>query len=258
MDILQNDQILFDYAGLFHSQSEWIHPERAEKTYEIIYVTEGEVFIEEAGREYHLSRGNLLLLSPGLSHRGTRITSGVGFYWVHFHLKGAALPFTARHFQGFENAYLFRELLHYNNLPQIPTYLVSAILVHILADLCHLSEKALSRYDAKCEKIYEWLRINANATLTVERAAAQLGYSPDHLTRLCKKAYAMGARELINRFVIARAKELLCNTDKYVKEIAGELGFSGDKAFIGFFKYHEGCFPTAFRARFAKTHMNNR
>ena len=116
MYILQNDQILFDYAGLFHSQSEWIHPERVEKTYEIIYVTEGEVFIEEAGREYHLSRGNLLLLSPGLSQRGTRITAGVGFYWVHFHLKGAALPFTARHFQGFENAYLFRELLHYNNL----------------------------------------------------------------------------------------------------------------------------------------------
>lgn len=257
MDVLQTTQAVFDFAGLFQSKHPWIHPARVEKTWEIIYVTEGEVFIEEAGKEYHLTRGQLLLLSPGVAHKGTRESIGVGFYWVHFHLSGAALPFTTRYFQEFDDAYLFRELLHYNNLPQVPLYLVGAILAHILAQLCHLSEKNLYRYDAKCEKIYEWLRINATASLTVEQAAAQLGYSPDHLTRLCKRAYGTGAHELINRFVIARAKELLCNTDKYVKEIAGELDFSGDKAFIGYFKYHEGCFPTAFRTRFAKTHMNN-
>ena len=39
---------------------------------------------------------------------------------------------------------------------------------------------------------------------------------------------------------------------------AAALGFSSDKAFIGFFKYHEGCFPTEFRDRFGKIHMNSR
>ena len=55
-----------------------------------------------------------------------------------------------------------------------------------------------------------------------------------------------------------KAKEMLNTTGKYVKEIAYELGFTDDKAFIGFFKYHEGVYPSAFRSRFYMIHMNNR
>lgn len=258
MSILQNPHVTFDYAGLFQSKGAWIHPQRTEKTYEIIYVTRGEVYIREAETQYHLRQGELLLLSPGITHFGTKKTTDVGFYWLHFHLSQGELPFVQRHFTSFESTYLLRELLHYNNLPRIPTELVNAILVHILSELSCKSLENAHRYDAKCEKIYEWLRINADATLRVGDAAAHLGYSPDHLSRLCKRAYGLGAGELINRFLIARAKELLCNTDLYIKEIAGQLGFSGDKAFIGYFKYHEGCFPSEFRARFSKTHMNNK
>ena len=71
-----------------------------------------------------------------------------------------------------------------------------------------------------------------------------------------KTSYVLAGEEAGSK--LARAKELLCNTDAYVKEIAATLGFATDKGFIGYFKYHEGCFPAAFRARFAKMHMNNK
>jgi AraC-like DNA-binding protein len=106
--------------------------------------------------------------------------------------------------------------------------------------------------------VNEWIRVHASATLSVRTVAAHFGYSADHLSRICKKQYGVGAGALIDRFLLSRAKELLCNTDAYVKEIAAALGFATDKAFIGYFKYHEGCFPAAFRARFAKMHMNNK
>ncbi len=257
MSILQNPNVEFVYAGLFQRKGEWIHPERTECTYEIIYVTAGEIFLEDGGKEHHLTPGQLLILPPNRTHRGTKPSNDVGFYWVHFRLHGE-LPFETRFFSHPERTSLFRELLHYNNLPTVDSDLVNALLLELLALLAHLSGREQNHYDEKAERIYEWTRIHAVAGTTVKQIAERFGYSTDHVTRICKKTYGIGVRELIDRFLIARAKELLCNTDKYVKEIAAELNFPNDKAFIGFFHYHEGIFPSELRQRLGKTHMNSR
>ena len=258
MNTLIHPNIHFHYAGLFQKEGTWSHPERTESTYEIIYVTRGEVFLTEEDREYRLREGQLLLLSPHVCHRGSRPSENVSFYWLHFSLtEGVSLPFSTRFFEKFENVSLLKELLHCQNLPSPPHYLVNSILLHVLSELCRLSGEHEPHPNAAAEKIYEWIRINADASLSVTHAAARFGYSPDHLSRICKKSFGVGAEALINRFLCEKAKNLLCNTEKYVKEIAAELKFPGDKAFIAFFKYHEGCFPSEFRNRFGKIHMNN-
>ncbi len=258
MSVLTNKNVRFDYAGLFRCEGEWIHPRRCERTYEIIYVTKGEVYIKEGEREYALLPGQLLLLAPDVEHEGTRISHDVGFYWVHFLVQGGELPFTRRLFDGIESPSLFKELLHFNNLPVVNTELVNAILLHILAELSYRAERFERVFSDRAERIYEWMRINASAELSVKDVAAHFGYSADHVSRLCKSDFGVGALELINRFLCKRAKELLCNTDLYVKEIAARLGFPNDKAFIAFFKYHERCFPSEFRNRFSRLHMNSR
>ena len=58
-------------------------------------------------------------------------------------------------------------------------------------------------------------------------------------------------------FLIQKAKNLLLNTNRYIKEVAYALGFEYDNAFVAFFKYHEGIYPSAFRNRYYGTHMNN-
>lgn len=256
MNILMNPAVSFTYAGLFESRGPWIHPERVEETYEIIYVVEGEVCLEEDGKNLVAKAGEVLLLLPHVRHAGNRVSQNVRFYWVHFHLREGKLPFEKRHFQRTESAALFKELLHYNNLPVPPEYMVNAVLMHILSELCVQAQEKNDDTSQMAETVYEWLRIHASADMTVEKAAAHFGFSPDHLTRLLKRQFGMGAGKILNRFVMNEARKLLCNTDGYVKEIAAELGFISDKAFIAFFKYHEGCFPTEFRARFSKTHMN--
>lgn len=258
MNLLQNKSVSFVAAGLFNTDTEWIHPERVEKTYEIIYVTRGEVFLEENGQSLHLLEGQLVILKPDTLHRGTKVTRDVSFYWVHFSLDGGELPFQKRFFERFESKALFKELLHWSNLPTVPAYLVNATLVHILSEFCFLSEEEAGKYDERMERIREWIRINVDANLKVAAVAAHFGYSPDHISRLCKANYGIGIEKMINRFLMAKARELLCNTGKYVKEIASELGFSNDKEFIGYFKYHEGCFPTEYRKRFPMTHMNRK
>lgn len=257
MNILMNPNVSFSYAGFFQNSGEWIHPKKTEVTYEIVYVTEGEVYMREGDTDIHAKKGELFLLSPGVCHYGTAFTSGVAFYWVHFYTE-ASLPFKKRFFGSFESSYLFKELLHYNNLPHVPEYLVNSVLVHILSEMCRADGETAEGYSGLAEKIYEWIRINASAGLTVKRISEHFGYSADHISRICKKYFGAGARELTDRFLLAAAKSSLSNTDKYVKEIAAELGFSDDKAFIGFFKYHEGCFPSEFRNRFGRLHMNRK
>ncbi len=257
MNILINKNFTTGWSGLFENDGEWIHPAVTNPTYEIIYVTRGEVFLEERGREYCLRQGQLLILSPHTLHRGTRGTEKVGFYWLHFGLTEGELPFETRFFEQFSGAGMFREYLHLQALPTPPDYLLNSLLMRILAELCHLSGEWEPKINANAEKIYEWIRINADASLTVEKTAKRFGYSADHLSRICKKNFGLGARKIINRFICKNAEWYLCNTEKYIKEIAARLKFEDDKAFIAFFQYHEGCSPTEYRNRFGKLHMNN-
>lgn len=259
MNVLDNPNVRFEYAGFFTSNDEWIHPNRTEITYEIIYVTSGVVHLyDEKNGRLSLSRGSLAILEPGIRHAGSKKSVGVSFYWVHFHAGSGILPFEQRIFEKIDSPHLFKELLHYSLLPEKPECVVGSILIRILSELYFLSESSLAQKDVWAERIYEWVRINASASLTAELTAKHFGFSADHATRIIKKNYGVGLKSLINTFTLSKAKELLVNTEKYVKEVAYELGFADDKSFIGFFKYHEGVFPSEFRNKFYKIHMNSR
>ncbi len=258
MNILTNQNIAYDYSGLFKTETEWIHRERTEITFEIICVTEGTVYLCDSGTEYALTKGQCILLYPGTTHYGYRPSSGVSFYWVHFHAEPSDFPIPPGVYDGMERLSLFKELLHLANLPSVPVYAVNAVLIHILSLFLADYEKEESGASRLAGEIHEWIRINASAKLSAEKIASHFGFSKDHITRLLQKSIGLGTKELTDKFIILRAKELLCSTTKYIKEIGADLGFSSDKAFISFFKYHEGISPSKFREKFTQTHMNNR
>ena len=258
MNIIYNDNFEFSGTGLFTSEKEWIHPDRVEVTYEIIYVTRGEVWMVDGELEHCVKKGQALLMYPGTRHYGSRKTIGTSFYWLHFKTKNGVLPLPAGLYEGIDNVYLFKELLHLWVLPKSPEYAVNAVLCHILATLLERSEKKNTPADRLSQEVYEWIRINACAELRASEVAKHFGFSEDHVTRILKKSFGVGTKELIGRFTVSRAKELLCNTGKYVKEIAAELKFPSDKAFVTFFKYHEGVYPQSFRERFGMIHMNSK
>lgn len=257
VSMLVNPNVSFEYAGLFSSKGTWTHPDRTEKTFEILYVTSGTVRLCEEQTVYTAPKGSLLVLEAGKRHYGIGEESGVSFYWLHFFIRGMVLPFETRFLERFSEPHLFKELLHYAFLPTPPQALVNALIVQILAQIAYAQTRSESTGKA-AEEIYEWLRVNASARLSAKTAAAHFGFSPDHLSRLLKQQYGVGTKNVLDRFILNRAKELLSNTGLYVKEIAYELEFESDKAFIGFFKYHEGLYPAEWRDRFYKIHMNNR
>lgn len=260
MNILDNPHIVFEYAGLFTQDGDWTHPARTETTYELIYVTEGEVCLRIDGRagEVRVGKGELILLEPGVLHEGSRVTRGVSFYWAHFHVKDGALPFRMRFFEKFAYAYLFKELLHASFLPLTEPYYANSVLIRILAELCREAEAGEDGGDKTAGEIYEYIRAAISATITVKKVAEHFALSPDHVSRVLKRRYGLGARAIIDKLLLAASKEKLADTGASVKQIAFALDFPSDGAFSTFFRYHEGSTPSAFRARYYKTHMNVR
>ena len=69
-DWLINPNVSFEYAGLLSSKGEWTHPDRTEKTFEILYITSGTVRICEEETTYTAPKGSLLVLEAGKRHYG--------------------------------------------------------------------------------------------------------------------------------------------------------------------------------------------
>ncbi|MAM29660.1 MAG: hypothetical protein CMC13_11620 [Flavobacteriaceae bacterium] len=74
--------------------------------------------------------------------------------------------------------------------------------------------------------------------------------SSRNLSYIINKAYGCNFYEFINNRRLEVAKQLLCTTDKQVKEIMYESGFSNKTTFNTFFKKQTGKTPSQFRNSF--------
>lgn len=246
----------FKYMGLFDSEEIWIHPERTEPTYELIYNLKNDIFLEEDGVFHTIKKGEVIILKPGIMHRGfKKSVSPVSFYWLHFTLgeEKADFPFFN---ENFSSPHLFRELMHYSLVPDGNQKLKNAVLSHILALMTY--ENSANFIPGAAREAFSYIRANASINLTASKVAEHFSYSSEHLSRIMKKHYGCSLKALIDSAVINAAKSLISNTNMSIKEISAHLKFPNSNAFINFFKYHEKISPAAFRKQFTYIHINSR
>lgn len=84
--------------------------------------------------------------------------------------------------------------------------------------------------------------------LTVQALADSVHLSANYLSDLLKKETGMNAKEMINEFVIDRAKTQLLSSEDSVSEIAYDLGFNYPHYFSRLFKKKTGMTPQKYRA----------
>jgi len=85
--------------------------------------------------------------------------------------------------------------------------------------------------------------------LTLRDAAWVLGVHPAHLCRRFKKEIGISFHEYILRIRIQKASLLLIGSEKSIKEISYEVGFSRPEIFSKAFKRLVGCSPMAYRVQ---------
>lgn len=248
----------FSKIGHFITDKEWIHPSINQTTHQVIFVIAGDVHIVEKEKEYSLKRGDTLFLEANHRHYGFKHSVGfTSFYWLHFFLNDFScfpnFPVTLNNFDNFQ---LLKEILHYSLVPNPKTFQLDILCANILLQLCNANAKE-DDIPKIARDIFEWVRINASARLSVTDVARFFNFTPEYISRITKKYFNTSLKVLINNFIVSQAKNLLCNSSYSIKEISSLLEFRNSNSFIKFFKYHVHRTPMEYKNFYSRTLLNN-
>jgi len=88
--------------------------------------------------------------------------------------------------------------------------------------------------------------------LGLDRMAAELGISSQHLNTLFRKSWGVSPYQYLLQFRIQKSKELLIShRDRPVKSVAAAVGFQDDSHFVRTFRALTGMTPVQFRHQYS-------
>lgn len=284
----------FSICGNFTADSKWLHMERIIDNFEIIIMNKGTMYIEQDDEKYELKEGELLLLEPGRKHKGYDYSDkGTSFYWTHFYCNDSYTMYNHTdamseismaqnnpYFNGLNSSILiptlsknlnldrtnvlFRQLLHlsqstyYTN--QSVNYILTSLLIEITEQVILNFKTSITKITQEEDilpQILQWIKIHITKNISLQNVAYEFNFSKEYLARYFKKRMGMSMQEYINYLRISNAKQLLCNSNLNIKEIAHELGFVDEKYFLKLFKKYENLTPKQFRNAYNMTFLNN-
>ena len=250
-----NTELKFTNMGYFVGGEGWIHPDVTIDTYEIVFVTGGEVYIREGETDYVLKKGDLFVLRPHIRHAGYQKSDNTSFFWLHF--RAEEYEEIGTYFYH-PSAYHHYELL-FRRLNHLATIRADKRIIECELALMLLENKVIHDGQSKLfSDVADYVKVHIAEAPTVVSVSDAFGYHPDYLSKLFVKNTGMSLKKYIDRERNGFVKSMLLNTNLTVKEIAYAAHFVDDGAFVKFFRYHSGETPTEFRSRYHATHTNNK
>ena len=254
-----NTNFSFLSVGELSTENPYIHMKRVIDSFEVIFVTNGTLYMEEDGIQYELTQNQILVLESGKLHRGYKIhEGGTAFYYFHYRTDNLPIPFkTYTGNEYHEVKLLLKKLLHVSHTPSYSVYARDALALSIYEELKKIIKEEVF-FKPVIKKITEYVRGNINSSITVASVAAALGYNPDYLSKAFCKATGTTLKKYIIEARLNAAKDYLHTSDLSVKQISYELGFDDEALFIKFFTYHEKISPTSYRNKYFNTFIRNK
>jgi YesN/AraC family two-component response regulator len=112
------------------------------------------------------------------------------------------------------------------------------------------SEASACGRDDKIEKVKRFIERNCQKKVMLKDAAQAVFLSPKYLSRIFKEETKMGFNEYKLKFVLERAKQLLCQTGYTIGQISDQMGYQNTESFIRIFEKLTGLTPTGFRTQY--------
>lgn len=231
--------------------------------YQLIYLTHGKgTFESSSQKKAEIKSGNMQLLFPDEWHTYyPDSATGWNEYWIGF--KSSAMDERVRNGFFAEQKPIFQvglqeEIVRLYNLAIEVARNQRAGFQQMLGGIVDLLLGYAYSFDKhqSFEELQVVKQINAAKILMQERFAngisaeqvaqeLRLGYS--WFRHLFKKFSGFAPNQYILELKISKAKSLLTNTDRIIKEIAYECGFENLEYFCSIFKKKEGMTPTQYR-----------
>ena len=209
-------------------------------SFELFYVTGGEVKVYINDCEYILHKGEAVLIFPNQKHSFSSKISEHGYCMFSQKLVEA---FSSRVSYKIPKSNKFK-----------PSQSVVDMVFSVRGTDSILKKKGalyslLAEFDQTAEyteksslnlhfldKVLDFVENNYSLDCSLSKASSQLGYSYSYISRYFQKSFGISYNSFVNQFRISKACYLLKNTDKSVLECSIECGYSSVYSFMRNFK----------------------
>lgn len=247
-----------------HHYFDWEEGRVLHNEYQVIYITRGEGLFESAATGLvPVQEGSILLLFPNEWHRfRPDREKGWNEYWVGFHGPIADNLIRADFFHPREAAFeigVREEILQ--SMVEILEQTkkegsgyqprIAGGVLHLLGKIHSLRRQHYFVGETYMEMIVNkgrfLIREHVDSTVSVEEIAARLNVGYSWFRKVFSKYTGMSPGQYLIQLKIDKARQLLSQTGKSVKEVAFELNFSSGYYFSTLFKKKTGMSPESYR-----------
>lgn len=120
------------------------------------------------------------------------------------------------------------------------THVVEQVFVHVDTSIENKNEDVIN-------KVKSYIKNHLDGDTSLYALSNHVHLCPEHLLRVFKKQEGVTILQYINDLKLAKAKQMLSDTDMQIKEIATKLGFTSSGYFGRFFKSKLGVTPNVYR-----------
>ncbi|MBC3796889.1 AraC family transcriptional regulator [Acetobacterium tundrae] len=234
--------------------------------HELILVTGGKGIIINRGKRYPIKEGMLFYISPEVYHSiDSDPEEPIYFFSVHFSFvrvgmqngkwmienEGEMLTLNAG--QELKDYYRIKNLFHklvdsWDAKQAGYEFIAKTRLQQLLIAIYQNGKKQNqnSTTSLKMDKVIQYMHQNISRRVTLNELAELVQLSSTYLSRTFKVTTGYSVIEYFNKIKIDKAKELISEGDKKIKEVAEILGFTDEFYFSRVFKRIEGISPIEF------------
>lgn len=237
--------------------------------HELIFITSGKGSILIGNKRFQIKEGMLFYLCPEVLHSiETNKKEPICFLSVHFSYayvsfydskwaiedKVEMLPLQSglelKDYYQVEE--LFKKLVDSWDA-KLPAYefITKTLFQQLLIAIYQNIRKQNQNYatSLKVEKIIQYMHQNIDNKVTLTELSEMVQLSSTYLSRVFKEITGYSVIEFFNKIKIDKAKEIIMEGDKKVKEVAQALGFTDEFYFSKVFKRIEGISPSEYYSR---------
>ncbi len=260
--VLQQLQVRTNLCSYQAGETGYTLEPRTVQDYNYIYITRGRVVWEVEKQPYELKPGSLMLVTPGVPHRGYSLTQR--FTLASFHVE-ATLP-------GGRDVFDMLQLPRLQQLPAgcaLDRYLRGAIAdwsarpgdeartlmrgwsrLVVFESFFHAAQAGTLRQttgDPVLAEVMEKLNQSWQDPPSLPELARWAGYSAQHLNRVFRKVIGITPLQYAARIRMEKAAALLASRQLTVKGVGERLGIDDPYYFSRLFRQHYGVSPSQYR-----------
>ncbi|WP_041669234.1 AraC family transcriptional regulator [Acetobacterium woodii] len=237
--------------------------------HELILITGGKGKITIGEKKYPLKEGMLFYICPDIPHSFrsdkenrmcfrsvhfsfAEVTVGNG----HWKIKNDEDRLQLSTGRDVKDDYLIQDLFNklvesWFSKPPGYEFITKTLLQQLLIAIIQNNRKHHQNQatSLKIEKIITYMHQNIEKKLTLTELSKMVELSATYLSRTFKETTGYSVIAFFNKVKIDKAKELMSEGNKKVKEVAEVLGFTDEFYFSRVFKKNEGISPTDFYSK---------